>query len=642
MAADRIVSERVAASDGPTGGNAPATGTRAARELGARLAARQRRAAALARRERQIGNARLVVFLAGALVAWLSVGRNVLSPYWLAAPISAFAGLLLYHGRVIADRRRADRAVVFYQDGVARLEDRWAGRGVSGDRFLDRSHAYARDLDLFGDGSLFQLLCTARTPIGERALARWLCGAAAPSEITARQEAVGELRDKLDLREELALTGADVGAALHPDELARWAKSPASLARPRLRVLALLAVVAVALAYGARALGVAGSLPLAVVLAIEAAVGLSLRPRVRAALRAVDLPGRDLALLAQVLLIIERHTFEAPLLRALQSTLETRGVSASRQVARLGRLIALLDARRNQLFAPLAPVLLWATQLCMTIDAWRVAAGAAVPRWIAAVGDFEALCAVAGFAYERDDAIMPEVTADGPLFDAAGLGHPLLPRRRVVRNDVHLSRDRALLVVSGSNMSGKSTLLRTIGCNAVLAQLGAPVCAQRLRLSPLAVATSMRVDDSLREGTSRFYAEITRLRQIVDLARQQPPVLFLLDEILHGTNSHDRRIGAEAIVRTLLAHGAVGLVTTHDLTLSQIADNLAPRARNVHFADHLEDGQMVFDYRMHAGVVTKSNALELMRAMGLIGCDDAVESRDGAPRPTARVPTPAV
>ena len=642
MAADRIVSERVAASDGPAGGDAPATGTRAARQFGARLAVRRQRAGALARRERQIGNARLAVFLGGAVLAWLSVGRNALSPSWLAAPVAVFASLLLYHARVIADRCRADRAVGVYEDGVARLEDRWAGRGVSGERFLDRSHPYARDLDLFGDGSLFQLLCTARTPIGERALARWLCGAAAPSEITARQEAVSELRNKLDLREELALTGADVGAALHPEELARWAAAPATLARPRLRMLALLAVAAVAVTYAAWHLGFSGSIPFAVALAFEAVVGVALRPHVRAALRAVDLPGRDLALLAEVLVLIERETFAAPLLRALQATLETRGVSASRRVAQLGRLIALLDARRNQFFAPLAPLLLWATQLCMAIDAWRAGCGAAVPRWIAAVGDFEALCAVAGYAFERDDAVLPEVSENGPLFDASGLGHPLLPRRRVIRNDVHLSRDRALLVVSGSNMSGKSTLLRTIGCNAVLAQLGAPVCARGLRLSPLAVATSMRVDDSLREGTSRFYAEITRLRQIVDLARQSPPVLFLLDEILHGTNSHDRRIGAEAIVRTLLARGAVGLVTTHDLTLSQIADNLAPRARNVHFADHLEDGKMVFDYRMHAGVVTKSNALELMRAMGLIGTDEVGDSRDAPPRPTARVPTPAV
>jgi len=186
-----------------------------------------------------------------------------------------------------------------------------------------------------------------------------------------------------------------------------------------------------------------------------------------------------------------------------------------------------------------------------------------------------------------------------------------------VRNDVRLGPDCAALVISGSNMSGKSTLLRTIGVNAVLAQAGAPVCAARLRLTPLAVGTSMRVADSLQAGTSRFYAEIQRLKQLVDLARGRLPLCFLLDEILHGTNSHDRRLGAEAVVRGLVERGAIGCVTTHDLSLAHIADSLALRAANVHFADHLEHGEMRFDYRMQPGVVQHSNALALMRAVGL-------------------------
>jgi DNA mismatch repair ATPase MutS len=173
------------------------------------------------------------------------------------------------------------------------------------------------------------------------------------------------------------------------------------------------------------------------------------------------------------------------------------------------------------------------------------------------------------------------------------------------------------LVISGSNMSGKSTLLRTVGTNAVLALAGAPVRAARLALSPLALGATLRVQDSLQDGASRFYAEITRLAQIVGLAAGERPLLFLLDEILAGTNSHDRRIGAEAIVRGLVARGAIGLVTTHDLALAAIADALAPAGENVHFADHLEDGRIAFDYLMHSGVVTKSNALELMRAVGL-------------------------
>jgi DNA mismatch repair ATPase MutS len=197
------------------------------------------------------------------------------------------------------------------------------------------------------------------------------------------------------------------------------------------------------------------------------------------------------------------------------------------------------------------------------------------------------------------------------------MGHPLLPADRCVRNDVTLVGDKQLLIISGSNMSGKSTLLRTVGTNTVLGLSGAPVCAKRLRLSPLAIGASIRLQDSLQEGSSRFYAEILRLRQIADLSQGESPALFLLDEILHGTNSHDRGIGAEAVVRNLLENGAIGMITTHDLALTQVAEALAPRAANVHFQDHLEDGEIAFDYRMHDGVVTKSNALELMRAVGL-------------------------
>jgi len=239
-------------------------------------------------------------------------------------------------------------------------------------------------------------------------------------------------------------------------------------------------------------------------------------------------------------------------------------------------------------------------------------------RWLSAVGEFEALCALAAHAYENPDDAYPEVAEDGPCFEGESLGHPLLPRARCVRNDVHLSGETRLLLISGSNMSGKSTLLRTVGINTVLALAGAPVCATRLRVSPLVVGATLRIQDSLQAGRSRFYAEITRLRQLLDLAKAAPPpLLFLLDEILHGTNSHDRRLGAEAVVRSLLDRGAIGLVTTHDLALTHLAEVLARMAVNMHFADQIEGDQITFDYLMRPGVVQHSNALALMRAVGL-------------------------
>jgi DNA mismatch repair ATPase MutS len=237
--------------------------------------------------------------------------------------------------------------------------------------------------------------------------------------------------------------------------------------------------------------------------------------------------------------------------------------------------------------------------------------------WLATVGQLEALGSLAGFAWEHPADVYPDLDEGQACFEAEGLGHPLMSEAACVRNDVALGGAVRVLIVSGSNMSGKSTLLRAVGVNAVLALAGAPVRAGRLRLSRLSVGATLRIRDSLQEGTSRFYAELVRLRDLVRIAEGPVPLLFLLDEILHGTNSHDRRLGAAAVVSGLVERGAVGLVTTHDLALSEVASDPAVRAANVHFEDQLQDGQMVFDYRMRPGVVRTSNALALMRTLGL-------------------------
>jgi DNA mismatch repair ATPase MutS len=250
----------------------------------------------------------------------------------------------------------------------------------------------------------------------------------------------------------------------------------------------------------------------------------------------------------------------------------------------------------------------------MAVEMWRAENGALIPEWLDAVAEIEALSSLANYAYEHPADVFPEFAAGEPAFDGEAIGHPLLPAERCVPNSVRLASPVRLLVVSGSNMSGKSTLLRAVGVNAVLALAGGPVRACRLTLSRLSVGASILTTDSLQEGQSRFMAEILRLKQILELP---PPALFLLDELLHGTNSHDRAIGAEGIVRGLLRRGAMGITTTHDLSLATVADQLAPAAINVHFEDRLENGRLVFDYRMRAGVVTRSNALDLMRAAGL-------------------------
>jgi len=273
----------------------------------------------------------------------------------------------------------------------------------------------------------------------------------------------------------------------------------------------------------------------------------------------------------------------------------------------------LLDSRDNIVVRMFGPLLLWGTQTAMAIEQWRTENGAFVPQWLNAVAEIEALSALAGYAYEHPEDPFPEFS-DTPGISGENLRHPLMDPARAIPNNIALNAPLGLYVVSGSNMSGKSTFLRTVGTNAVLALAGAPVRATRLCLSRLSLGASIRTVDSLEEGISRFMAELLRLRQILELPA---PAFFLLDELLAGTNSHDRAIGASGLVRALLARGAIGITTTHDLSLARVADELAPAAINVHFEDRLENGKLIFDYQMRPGVVQRSNALDLMRAVGL-------------------------
>jgi len=587
-------------------------------EYSRRLALRRAAVAELAQRERRVADLRLVLFGVGGLMAFLAFGRGLFSAWLLIVPLVAFAVLVIFHDQLIQRRNRARRSVRFYEQGLARLEDRWAGTGVTGERFQEAAHPYANDLDLFGSGSLFELLCTARTRAGEETLAGWLCAPATPDVIAARQEAVEELRSRIDLREDLALLGEAVRGSVDVDAVDAWGSAPVVLRVKTIRVVA--AVISVATAAAAIAwLSDAGSRPLLVMLAIGQVVVAPFGARVRKVVRDVDRPARDLALFASFLHRLEQERYESPLLQELAAGLAGSTVRPSERLARLRWLVSVLQAQRNGVFAltGLGLILLWSTQLAFAIEAWRAECGPLLARWITAVGEFEALSALAGYAYEHPADPFPAIEVAGPVFDGVGIGHPLLPAAGNVRNDLRLDAEHRLLMISGSNMSGKSTFLRSVGINTVLALAGAPVRARRLTVSPLNLGASIRVQDSLQQGISHFYAEILRLRQVVDLSHGELPLLFLLDEILHGTNSHDRRIGAEAVIRTLVRSGALGLVTTHDLALARIVDDPVLHAANGHFQDTIAEGRIAFDYHLQPGVVTKSNAIELMRSVGL-------------------------
>ena len=566
------------------------------------------------RLDARIGSARLLLGATFLLMLWLCFGMRVVAPAWSLLPVVAFIALVVYHSRVRELKTVAQRGAVYYTQGIARLEDRWSGSGATGSAFEPSHHLYAADLDLFGAGSLFQLLCAARTHVGEQTLAQWLLAPAAMQVVRDRQAAIADLKERISLRDDLALKGEALQIELHPDALTNWAESPNLLNKPWMLLLGVtLAALAIAGAIVWSVTDIAS--PLLAVLVVEVGVSYWLRQPVEAAVKAVENAYADLRGTALILETFERDSFQAAPLKAMQHQLTSHQLHASTAIAKLATAVNFVEARRNPLLAPLMIFLMYPLLTAIIAERWRTAHGASVRAWLGILGQIEAMTSLARYSFEHPDDTLPVFLEGAAAFRAVQLGHPLLPAATRVSNDVSIAEPTRILLVSGSNMSGKSTLLRTIGINTVLAMAGAPVRAQRLELTPLQVGASIRVNDSLHDGSSRFYAEITHLRRLFEPSPL--PLLFLLDELLQGTNSADRRVGAQGIIRALLNNGAIGLVSTHDLALTDLAGLDAQALVNVHFQDELKDGTLSFDFKLHPGIVTKSNGIELMRSIGL-------------------------
>lgn len=593
--------------------NSPAT------EYSSRRKARLQLRTELERLHLRIGNCKLAVIAAGLALAWYSLVRHRLSFDWLLIPIIAYIFLAVWHELTIRGRTHAERAAAFYERGLARIEDRWSGTGAFGERFRVASHVYADDLDIFGRGGLFELLSSAQTPMGEQRLADWLLAPAPVAEIRERQSIVPELGAQLDLRESTALLGASLAGALDPHSLVAWAEATPTLANSALRgsaaALALLEVVSIVI------WAVSGLyLPFFIMLMINVAVYARLRKRAEAAIGGIGANEDGLLIFSRILKQIETGEFASQKLSDSQRELRMEPAHASPALKKLAHIVNWIDARDSLLMKIVELPLLYTVQLGLAADSWRRQNGHKTRRWVDTVAEFEALLSLSAYCYEHPSDCFPEFTVPGEpraFFVGEELGHPLIPAVRCVRNSVHLGDGARVLLVSGSNMSGKSTLLRTVGVNLVLAMAGAPVRAKSLQLCPMTLGTRIRSTDSLQEGRSNFYTEILRIRQVVALSEKKYPLLFLFDELLEGTNSHDRQIGSEALLRALLARDAVGMVTTHDLALTRIQATLDGNVRNVHFEDQIVNGEMTFDYKLRDGVVPKSNALDLMRWIGL-------------------------
>jgi hypothetical protein len=578
-------------------------------------------------REKLLGLSKLVL-AAVTLLSGIWLLRHTAYIEFLLVPVGLFVLLAVMHEKLIRSLRLRARAIQFYERGQARLEERWAGTGEAGERFLDPLHPYARDLDLFGKVSLFELLCTARTRAGEETLAAWLLAAAPVDEVLRRQDAIRELKNRVTDREKLFSLGETVRLGVDPKTLAAWGESkPLFVARATRMATTAFAILWIAslVCWGVWGWGLAA----AAVTLLNFAWAYRLYGRLESAAESLEKAAADLDLLSGVLALLEREHFSSPKLQEMQTALKRSGVTSSVAIRKLARIAVYLEQRENLIARVPDLVLFWSAQLVFAAERWQQNFGPQIRGWLGAAGELEALSALSGYAYEHPQDVFPEFAGASPLFDAEEMGHPLLPATKAVRNSIKLGDGLQLMILSGPNMAGKSTFIRSIGVNAVLAQCGAPVRAARLRLSPLVVAASICILDSLLGGVSRFYAEIHRVKLVSDLTKGPVPVLFLLDELLSGTNSHDRLAGTEFVVRNLVEQNAIGVVSTHDLALAEIPRTMGKCATNCHFEDRLEDGQLIFDYKLKPGVVETSNALELMRSIGLGVTDKKPDSSQG-------------
>jgi hypothetical protein len=574
-------------------------------------------AAAQARSHSAIAAAALAVSIALLLMLSLYAVPPKAGFWWpgLSFPLIVASGR--FYGRSRQSRYRTSRLEQFYRRSVERIKGNWAGSGATGDEFSNPAHVYSGDLDVFGEGSLFELLCTVRTANGKRGLADFLLTVPPIEEILSRQEAVRELQGRTDLREQIALLGKFEFLESKWETFAEWLNTPPFSFSRRIRVAAFITSAMVAVIFLG---GMSGLTPWSAVamwmiplVGFHAAVGLFFRARVNESTAWLRPVSAETQVLREGLRLLERTQFQSARLRRIADLVR----NSSRSVRKLERLLNTLNERNKEWFYAPSLFLLVGTQLCMAIENWRIENGAALRSWLDAWAEFEALSALANYAYENPDNTFPVFSTDDTTFEASSLGHPLLSLECCVPNDVRLNGDCRFLVVSGSNMSGKSTLLRGIGLNAVLAFAGAPVRAHALRLSRLSICASLSVVDSLLNGRSKFLAEMDRLRRTLEAAMESTPVLFLIDEILSGTNSNDRRIASEAVVRALIDRGAIGGLSTHDLALSEIADLEELRGTNVHTGSGDGGGPLDFDYLLKPGVSSDTNALAIARMAGV-------------------------
>lgn len=593
-----------------------------------RAASHRAQHAALDQSSRLFSNLRGLLFATFVIVGGFALFGGAGTTGLIVSGLSlvAFATLVVRHAKVIDALTLEERWVRVNEDAGSRVKPKgWHDLSHQGTRLRPPSHPYADDLDLFGKGSLFQRICVAHTEPGQQKLASWLL---APTDIAtakARQAFVLSLASELELRQNLEVLALGTlppnrkgQGLLEPvllEPLLSWAEGP-----PKLLAHTALVWSARVLPFVTASVGVLAYLQLVspwLVLALfvaHIAVLVKARAYTGSILEMLSRTEHAIVQVGPILKLLEQH----PVARQRLPAIGENPVPPSQALNSLSKLHGWFEIRENGLVYPFVNLyFLSDVHFIAAFETWQHQHGKRLRSWFDCIGEMEALSSLAGLLHDEPNCCFAEFMTDGPLFEADGLGHPLLAVSARVVNDLPSLMGGESLLVTGSNMSGKSTYLRSMGLAAVLGLAGGPVCATRLRLAPVQVATSMRISDSLAGGVSHFYAELRKLKSVLDATSQPLPVFFLLDEVLHGTNSKERQIGARYVLAELLRAGALGAVSTHDYAICELEGELAKRVTLVHFREDVSRDEMTFDYKVRPGPVTEGNALRLMRGLGI-------------------------
>ena len=553
------------------------------------------------------------------LLGFFSLAKHRLPSLYGLVPVP----LALYWARLGKKRssalQKSARLEDYYRRGIDRLEGRWAGQGERGEEFARIGHGYAADLQVIGEGSLFELLCTCRTEVGRRRLAGFLLDPPSSlKESAQRQDAAKELKNRVGLREQINLIGNYGFQQATWTGITEWLDSPPVRFKSWFQVLAFTASTALSVLF---LLGFAAVTPWSVLvywiaglLLLNGLLGLVFRAPLLTSLPAMRSLASELGVLREGLELMQVQKFDSSMLAGLTRSAESGAPAHLRQ---LESLLGALVERDKEWFYAISRALLVGTQLFLVIEKWRARHADSTRRWLNVWGEFEALMALANYAYEHPDNTFPKFVESPASYEGEKICHPLLPANTCVRNDISFNERVRFYVISGSNMAGKSTVLRAIGLNAVLGYAGAPVCARSLELSRFSVCASLSIQDSLLHGKSKFMAEIERLKQALTVPPECGPVLFLIDEILSGTNSRDRRTASESIIRALVRQGGMGALSTHDLTLTELAELEDLQGENVHMSSRSDDEPLAFDYVLKLGVANQANALAIARLAGV-------------------------